>query len=172
MNDAHSHFLSIGLSSKINEFVNQATHVLANFRTWKSYMRKYFLHNFAMGENGTHNPLMKIGAAIRQIRLEKGLTLEAVALEAGTYAGNLSKIERSRQMPSLELLDKLSQALAVPLSKLCAVAESEGQALEQALTDSNNEMILLRRNFQALNSQNRKLAIEFLKLLGQSQSAG
>lgn len=109
---------------------------------------------------------MNIGAAIRKVRLEKGLTLEAVALEAGTYAGNLSKIERSQQLPSLELLHKLSHALGMKTSEVYAVAESEGG--EEA-SDQSNEVILVRRNFQALTPKNRRLAIEFLKLLGQSQ---
>lgn len=111
---------------------------------------------------------MNIGAAIRKVRLEKGLTLEAVALEAGTYAGNLSKIERSQQLPSLELLHKLSHALGMKTSEVYAVAESESEGGEEA-SDQSNEVILVRRNFQALTPKNRRLAIEFLKLLGQSQ---
>ncbi|MEE1920853.1 helix-turn-helix transcriptional regulator [Pseudomonas sp. 148P] len=132
-------------------------------------MRKFFLLNFALMESHPQNRAMNIGAAIRKVRLEKGLTLEAVALDAGTYAGNLSKIERSQQLPSLELLHKLSQALGAKMSDLYAVAESESDGREQAAPDQSNEVILVRRNFQALNPKNRKLAIEFLKLLGQSQ---
>lgn len=139
------------------------------FRAWKIIIRKYFLCNFARVENGLQNPQMNIGTAIRQVRLEKGLTLEAVALEAGTYAGNLSKIERSRQLPSLELLEKLSQALGTKMSELCAVAESETASKEPSLSTVTNEVILLRRNFQALTPHNRRLALEFLKLLAHSQ---
>lgn len=132
-------------------------------------MRKFFLGNFALLETHPQNHRMNIGAAIRRVRLEKGLTLEAVALEAGTYAGNLSKIERSQQLPSLELLHKLSHALGTKTSELYVVAESESEGGEEAASDQNNEVILVRRNFQALTSKNRRLAIEFLKLLGQSQ---
>ena len=132
-------------------------------------MRKFFLCNFALLETHLQNRWMNIGAAIRKVRLEKGLTLEAVALEAGTYAGNLSKIERSQQLPSLELLHKLSQALGTKTSELYAVAESESEGGEEVASDQSNEVILVRRNFQALTPKNRRLAIEFLKLLGQSQ---
>ncbi|WP_235662052.1 helix-turn-helix domain-containing protein [Pseudomonas savastanoi] len=69
---------------------------------------------------------MNIGAAIRKVRLEKGLTLEAVALDAGTYAGNLSKVERAQQLPSLDLLHKLSEALGTKTSELYAVP-NQGQ---------------------------------------------
>ncbi|MGE8406254.1 MAG: helix-turn-helix domain-containing protein [Pseudomonas sp.] len=132
-------------------------------------MRKFFHCNFALPETHPQNYRMNIGAAIRRVRLEKGLTLEAVALEAGTYAGNLSKIERSQQLPSLELLHKLSHALGTKTSELYVVAESESEGGEEAASDRSNEVILVRRNFQALTPKNRRLAIEFLKLLGQSQ---
>ena len=39
--------------------------------------------------------------------------------------------------------------------------------MDRAVDD--REVILVRRNFQALTPKNRRLAIEFLKLLGQSQ---
>ncbi|KAI3488917.1 hypothetical protein L1887_46947 [Cichorium endivia] len=85
---------------------------------------------------------MNIGAAIRKVRLEKGLTLEAVALEVGTYAGNLSKIERSQQLPSLELLHRLSRALGTKTSELYTVAESESEESEERTSEHGNEVIL------------------------------
>lgn len=135
----------------------------------EKYWQKIFLDNFALLERRPHHRWMKIGAAIRKIRMEKGLTLEAVALEAGTYAGNLSKIERSQQLPSLELLHKLSLALGTKTSELYTVAESDSDGGEQAMPEQSNDVILVRRNFQVLTPKNRRLAIEFLKLLGQSQ---
>lgn len=87
----------------------------------------------------------------------------------GTYAGNLSKIERSQQLPFLDLLHKLSHALGTKTSDLYVVVESELEDGEEAASDQSNEVILVRRNFQALTPKNRRLAIEFLKLLGQSQ---
>ncbi|WP_082481863.1 helix-turn-helix domain-containing protein [Pseudomonas sp. Leaf127] len=136
-------------------------------------MRKLFLSNFALRESHPQNRVMNIGAAIRKVRLEKGLTLEAVALDAGTYAGNLSKVERAQQLPSLDLLHKLSEALGTKTSALYAVAESESDSgsgvVSEPSPEQGNEVILVRRHFQALTPRNRKLAIEFLKLLGQSQ---
>lgn len=75
------------------------------------------------GDGHPQNRVMNIGAAIRKVRLEKGLTLEAVALDAETYAGNLSKVERAQQLPSLDLLHKLSEALGTKTSALYALAE-------------------------------------------------
>lgn len=132
-------------------------------------MRKFSLSNFALLETHPQNRQMSIGAAIRKVRLEKGLNVEAVALEAGTYAGNLSKIERSQQLPSLELLHKLSRALGTKTSDLYAVAEFESEGDEEAASEQSYEVNLVRRNFQALTPKSRRLAIEFLKLLGQPQ---
>jgi len=153
----------------VDEFAPEEIRRSSNVLTEQIYMRKIFLCDFALLENHPQNRLMNIGAAIRKVRLEKGLTLEAVALEAGTYAGNLSKIERSQQLPSLDLLHKLSHALGTKTSDLYAVAESELEGGDEAASDQSNEVILVRRNFQALTPKNRRLAIEFLKLLGQSQ---
>lgn len=95
-------------------------------------MQRFCHRSFAPEESHPQNRVMNIGAAIRKVRLEKGLTLEAVALEAGTYAGNLSKIERSQQLPSLDLLHKLSHALGTKTSDLYGVAESELEDGEEA----------------------------------------
>ena len=54
---------------------------------------------------------MKIGEAIKKLRIERGATQEDVALEAGTNAGNLSRIERCQQQPALELVEKIAAAL-------------------------------------------------------------
>lgn len=117
---------------------------------------------------------MKIGAAIRKIRLERGLTLEQVALDAETYAGNLSKIERDQHPPSLDLLHKVAQALSVRMTELYAIAEhdtAQNDAKAQEVQgEYANEMILIRRHFQALSPANRTLAVELLKVLIRSQS--
>lgn len=84
---------------------------------------------------------MNIGATKRKARLEKGFTMEA---------GNLSKLERSQQLPSLELLHKLSHALGTKTSEPYAVAESESKGSEEAASDQRNEVILVHLNFQTL----------------------
>jgi transcriptional regulator with XRE-family HTH domain len=117
---------------------------------------------------------MNIGAAIRNIRLERGLTLEQVALEADTYAGNLSKIERGQHPPSLELLHKVAQALGMRMSELYALAESNTApsdfSLQENQGDYANEVILMRRHFQVLTQTNRALALELIKVLIRSQN--
>jgi transcriptional regulator with XRE-family HTH domain len=118
---------------------------------------------------------MKIGAAIKQFRLEMGATQEAIALEAGTFAGNLSKIERGQQLPSLDLLEKLAVALGARVSDLYALAESDLSDVPSKGSQGNeyaNAAILLRRHFLTLTNANKHLAVELLKTMNRVQGEG
>jgi len=68
---------------------------------------------------------MKTGRAIYALRKEKGLMLEAVANDAGTDAGYLSKIETGSRLPSLPMLVKIAAAMSVPVTLIVAMAEGE-----------------------------------------------
>lgn len=116
---------------------------------------------------------MNIGAAIRQIRQEQGATQEAVALEAGTFAGNLSKIERGQQLPSLELLLKIAGALNVKASALFVLAEATSAEAQKPTSESENDnaAILLRRHFLKLTPTNQRLAVELLKTINRVQQS-
>lgn len=92
--------------------------VYANIITNKLRIR------FAWLAGEKHNRRMKIGEAIRKLRLELGETQEAVALEAGTNAGNLSRIERCQQQPSLDLVEQIAAALGTTVADLYAYVEA------------------------------------------------
>jgi transcriptional regulator with XRE-family HTH domain len=120
---------------------------------------------------------MKIGEAIKQLRLERGATQEDVALEAGTNAGNLSRIERCQQQPALELVEKIAAALGMTVADLYAYAEAQQPKVTRSKAkskdggeDSANAALLFRRGFQQLTPENKHLAIEFVKLLSRSQN--
>ncbi len=59
-----------------------------------------------------------LAANVRRIRLEKGVSQERAALEAGIDRTLLSKIERQITNPSLETLLKLANYLDVDISDL------------------------------------------------------
>ncbi len=59
-----------------------------------------------------------LAANVRRIRLEKGVSQERAALEAGIDRTLLSKIERQITNPSLETLLRLANYLAVDVSDL------------------------------------------------------
>ena len=61
---------------------------------------------------------MVIAKRIRELRAEKGLSLDELAAEAGLRTGVVSELERGEQIPTFEVLESLAQALAVPLFRL------------------------------------------------------
>ena len=66
-----------------------------------------------------------LGEVFRAERTRQGRTLREVSLAAGVSLGYLSEVERGQKEASSELLQSISQALGVPLSKVyAAVAQS------------------------------------------------
>ena len=57
---------------------------------------------------------------IKELRMDRGLAQERLALEAGVDRTVVSKIEREVSNPSLEILVKLAVVLKVPVSRLLA----------------------------------------------------
>lgn len=118
---------------------------------------------------------MKIGEIIKQLRLKRGATQEDVALEAGTNAGNLSRIERCQQQPALELVEKIATALGMTVADLYAYAAQQTKTTKSKAKpkvgskDSSNAAILFRRGFQQLTPENKRIAVEFVKLLNRLQ---
>jgi transcriptional regulator with XRE-family HTH domain len=57
-----------------------------------------------------------MGQKIRQLRLDRGLTLEEAAQRAGCTPGFLSQIERNQAVPSITMLYAIAQALGVKVT--------------------------------------------------------
>jgi len=55
-----------------------------------------------------------LGAAIRELRIQKGIKIEKLAEMSGLSTGLISKIERDLGNPSISSLRKISRALGVP----------------------------------------------------------
>lgn len=118
---------------------------------------------------------MSIGYVIRRARKALNLTLEAVAHEAGTDAGNLSRIERGVQQPSIELLQLIAQTIQVPVSVLFAEVEygaahnpprsSEEYAHELAAKVASNQQTHLWQSFQKLSSEHQGLILALVDAL-------
>lgn len=69
-----------------------------------------------------------IGATIKQLRLERELTLSEVSVSAGLSVSYISDIERGRTEPSLHSLRQIAQALYVPVK---AIFQAEGSYLSE-----------------------------------------
>lgn len=66
-----------------------------------------------------------IGARIRKLRLEKGLTLDDLASSSGVSRAMISRIERAEASPTASLLARVCAALGLSLSTFFA-EEEEG----------------------------------------------
>ena len=66
-----------------------------------------------------------VGRNVRRIRLEKGLTQEALADQSGLSQQYLSDLERGRRNPTVVTLWEIGQVLGVPPSELIALNEAD-----------------------------------------------
>lgn len=64
---------------------------------------------------------MKIEILVKEIRLEKSMTLETLAKLSGISKGHLSKIERQEREPKLSTIIQIASALKVDVTKLYKV---------------------------------------------------
>ncbi len=65
-----------------------------------------------------------VGAVLRVVRKQKGLTQEALALEAGAERSYISLIELGRNSPSVRMLYRLCEVLEIPPSSFLAQVEA------------------------------------------------
>lgn len=60
----------------------------------------------------------KIGARVRSLRRERGLTIEQIAAATGLTKGFISQLERDRTQPSLSSIARICDALGIGLSQV------------------------------------------------------
>ena len=69
-----------------------------------------------------------IAANLRRLRTHKELTQKQLALSVGIPQGQYSRIENARVEPTLSTLEKIAEALEVPLTEL---VRQDGRLLEE-----------------------------------------
>jgi len=69
---------------------------------------------------------LTVGARIRALRHDRGLSLETVATRSGLSIGFVSQVERGLSSPSLKVLTALGDVLGVGLAGLFGPAPAEG----------------------------------------------
>lgn len=87
--------------------------------------------------------------------------MEQIALEADTDVGNLSRIERGVQCPSVDALEQIANALQIRVSVLFMMLE--GESPMQMSTEQDIQGLI--RNYRSLPDDQKELVIEFVKLL-------
>ena len=71
------------------------------------------------------------GAAVRALRMERGIAQESLANLAGVERSHMGKIERGEHMPTLALIFKIAGALECSTAVLMSEAESQLAAAAQ-----------------------------------------
>ena len=66
------------------------------------------------------NSIDTFPARLRELREQKGLSREQVAVNAGTSSHSVAKLEQGTRAPSLELAWRIAQALGCSLDDLVA----------------------------------------------------
>ena len=65
----------------------------------------------------------RLGVRVRDLRKERGLTLEELAEVSGVSRAMISKLERGEKNPTLVIAARLAEGLGVSLSRLAGVEE-------------------------------------------------
>jgi transcriptional regulator with XRE-family HTH domain len=66
----------------------------------------------------TMSPSREVGKRLKKLREAKGMTQAALAEKADLSRGYLIRLEAGRQDPTLATLERLAEALDMPLRKL------------------------------------------------------
>ncbi len=116
---------------------------------------------------------MTLGRTIRERRLAMRATLEEIAHRAQLDASNLSRIERDIQTPSAVALQRIAEALGVPIASLLEnAAETEVERSPRpAPHPINRDADLLLKLFFRLAEDDRVLAVELLRTLEKTRRA-
>lgn len=68
---------------------------------------------------------LRLGAAIRRVRIDSGISQEALARRAKLHRTTMSEIERGMSNVSLDVIERIAKGLGIALSDLVAEAEAQ-----------------------------------------------
>ena len=88
---------------------------------------------------------MNIGLQLRKIRENRGISGRALALQVGVVPSQVSKIENGITNPSLDLLQRLCEALGITLGDFFAEDRSELEPDLLRLLDSAKKLTAEQR---------------------------
>ena len=102
-----------------------------------------------------------MGARVRSLRRERGLTIEQVAAATGLTKGFISQLERDRTSPSLSSIARICDALGVRLSHIFerepapAIVRRDERPQVDTYFPTNNTLLSSRdeRRMQAIESE-------------------
>lgn len=90
--------------------------------------------------------LADIGRRLRDLRRRRALTLQALSEESGVSTGMLSQMERGVSAPSIRTLQRVAEALEVPISRFFSDGPSSSGAPSWVLRRSDRRTLSLGTN--------------------------
>jgi transcriptional regulator with XRE-family HTH domain len=123
----------------------------------------------AMPGNIPEPVAMNIGTTIRGYRLQKGMSQGDIEKRTGLLRCYLSRVENGHTVPSLETLQKIAQALDLPLSQFFA-DETVGKEMT-SLNLSEDEIRFLtqiQRYSSNLSESDRRLLLAMVRKFAQT----
>ena len=102
--------------------------------------------------------MQDFGSNLKRFRSEKGFSQEAFASQIGVHVTNLSKYERNKSVPSLEIAEKMASVLDMSLDEL--VYGQQNEKARHQLAD--NELLSLFNKTQQLSDDQKKTVKDVL----------
>lgn len=115
-----------------------------------------------------------IGIRLRGARKRSGMIIDDLAQKTGLSRAFISQIENGKASPSLESIERIAQALNIPLSSLFLDEQFKAQK-----TRANDRIVIQlapetptskRKNIHLLTAPNRRLELVLMELPPDSQS--
>lgn len=106
---------------------------------------------------------LRVGGRLREIRKSRGLTQERLAERIERSVDAVSALERGLALPSFETLEKLADALDVPVRDFFDVEEDASEVRVQMLTR-------LMMHARALSDADLEIAVEQVALLARRRT--
>ena len=80
-----------------------------------------------------------VGLKIRLTRVKENMTQEQLAEKADISSSYISAIERGKQSVSLEYVDRIAEALHVPVTELLVYEKEDGYAADDVVLQAQRE---------------------------------
>lgn len=131
-----------------------------------------------MGGMDYTNFLRRLGATIKQLRLDSQKSQEAVANELGVHQSNLSHLERGKQGFDSKTIFGLGQALNTPLHKIFQEVEKDTDGEHRTpskraeLSEDERAERELVRLFKTCNKRGRMILLSVAEMTTKANPVG
>ncbi len=107
-----------------------------------------------------------MGPRIRELRIERGMTLDELARRAGISASHLSRLERGQTAPSFKVAADIAREIGVRPSELATIQREQSDvdsALVEALVDLGLDPDIAQHICDRISTTARSALVEVLR---------